>query len=88
MLICFAVSWPAALYKSWTSRTSKGKSLLFLCFILLGYLSGIAKIIVQDGFFTFLVIPYTFNFFLIFADLILYFRNLRFDKMRGKNQVC
>jgi len=42
MLICFGLSWPAAILKTWRTRRTEGKSLLFLAFILVGYLSGIA----------------------------------------------
>ena len=35
MIICFGLSWPLSVYKSWKSRTSKGKSLQFEIFILL-----------------------------------------------------
>ena len=29
MILCFGLSWPLSIYKSWTSRTAKGKSLYF-----------------------------------------------------------
>lgn len=82
MLVCFAISWPAAIHRSWVSRTSKGKSFLFLLFLLLGYSLGITKVIVNEGILAFLLIPYTFNFFLISIDMLLYFRNARLDKAR------
>ena len=41
MLICFGVSWPVSVYKSWVSRKAGGKSLLFLCLIDFGYLVGL-----------------------------------------------
>ena len=84
MLICFAVSWPAAIYKSWTSRTAKGKSLVFLVFIMLGYVAGISKVLYSDGLTGFLLIPYTLNFILIFMDFLLYFRNTRLDRIRDE----
>ena len=49
MLICFGLSWPISVYKSYTSRSTKGKSVYFTVAILLGYLCGIAaKIIGGD----------------------------------------
>ena len=33
MILCFGLSWPLSIYKSWTSRTAKGKSLYFEVFI-------------------------------------------------------
>jgi hypothetical protein len=80
MLLCFAISWPASIYKSLKSRTSKGKSLIFLLFVLIGYLAGISKVIMGAGWTNFLMIPYCFNFILVFIDLMIYFRNDRLDK--------
>ena len=42
MLLCFGLSWPFNITKSWKSRTAKGKSLLFELIIVVGYLCGIA----------------------------------------------
>ena len=35
MLICFGLSWPFNIVKSWKSRTARGKSLLFECCVIL-----------------------------------------------------
>ena len=43
MILCFGLSWPLSIYKSWTSRTAKGKSLYFEVFIWIGYIFGIAN---------------------------------------------
>ena len=43
MIVCFGLSWPLSVYKSWKSRTAKGKSLQFEIFIWIGYIFGIAK---------------------------------------------
>ena len=49
MILCFGISWPlsiARMYKSWSTG---GKSILFSCFILLGYLCGIcAKVVAHN----------------------------------------
>ena len=37
MVLCFGISWPVAIVKSWKSRTTKGKSLVFMLFIWVGY---------------------------------------------------
>ena len=39
MILCFGLSWPISIRKSWVSRTAKGKSLFFECFIQLAVLS-------------------------------------------------
>ena len=41
MLICFGFAWPVNIYKSYKSRTAKGKSVFFLLIIILGYVFGI-----------------------------------------------
>ena len=41
MLLCFGLAWPFSIYKIWKTKTSTGKSIFFLCIILLGYISGI-----------------------------------------------
>ncbi|KQC07222.1 MAG: hypothetical protein APR62_06755 [Smithella sp. SDB] len=41
MLFCFGFAWPFSIYKIWKTKTSAGKSMFFLCIILLGYISGI-----------------------------------------------
>ena len=43
MLICFGAAWPISIYKSWTSRSSRGKSLLFLVVIIVGYLAALER---------------------------------------------
>ena len=42
MVICFGISWPINIVKAWKARSTKGISLLFYSFILLGYLFALA----------------------------------------------
>jgi hypothetical protein len=41
MLICFGLSWPISILKSWRIKFVRGKSPAFLSLIFFGYLSGI-----------------------------------------------
>ena len=41
MIICFGISWPLSIIRSYRSRSTKGKSLMFSCFIGFGYVCGI-----------------------------------------------
>ena len=41
MLVCFGISWPISVYKSATSKSTKGKSVLFTFAIIIGYMAGI-----------------------------------------------
>ena len=77
-LVCFGAAWPASIYKSFHSRTNKGKSLFFLCLILTGYAMGILHKIFysMDG----VIILYILNFLMVLTDMILYFRNERLSR--------
>lgn len=79
MVICFGLSWPMSVYKSWTSRTAKGKSLTFEIFIWLGYVSGILGKLVS-GHITYVFIFYLLNIVMVSADILLYIRNTRLDR--------
>ena len=79
MVICFGLSWPMSVYKSWTSSTARGKSLPFELFILLGYLSGIVGKLVS-GSITYVFAFYILNTVMVTADILLYIRNARLDK--------
>ena len=41
MLVCFGSSWPFAILKTLRTRSTDGKSLVFLSLLVIGYLSGI-----------------------------------------------
>ncbi|MDK2903673.1 MAG: hypothetical protein PWQ93_1592, partial [Clostridiales bacterium] len=41
MLLCFGAAWPFSIYKSYKSRSTAGKSLVFSLLLLIGYISGI-----------------------------------------------
>lgn len=82
MLTCFGAAWPISIMKSWRSGTSEGKSIGFLAVILVGYVAGIAKVLIQDGAGGFLLIPYGINFAMVAIDSLLYFRNRKLDRLR------
>ena len=84
MLICFGAAWPFSIVKSWKARTAKGKSIGFLLVILVGYIAGIAKVILSDGVGGVLLIPYSINFAMVVCDACLYFRNARLDRESKK----
>ena len=43
MILCFGLSWPISIRKSWVSRTAKGKSLFFEVFLWIGSVFGIIR---------------------------------------------
>ncbi len=90
MIFCFGLSWPVSIRKSWISRTAKGKSLVFEIFLLIGYVFGMTRKIIQ---WSCALTPITWTFLLSFAfyilnfveisiDVCLYFRNVKLDKAR------
>jgi hypothetical protein len=75
MLLCFGAAWPVSLWKSWTSRTNAGKSVLYLFIIVLGYAAGIVHKLMNDPDpVTFL---YALNMTMVSADIVFWFRNRR-----------
>ncbi len=84
MLVCFGAAWPLNIYKSFKSRTSAGRSILFQWAILLGYICGIVhKILYSRDVVLFL---YILNFVMVAIDTVLYFRNKRLDRQREETR--
>ncbi len=83
MILCFGISWPlsiARMYKSWSTG---GKSILFSCFILLGYICGIcAKVVAQN--YNLAFIFYIINTIMVTVDILLWIRNHRYEKTGKK----
>ena len=50
MIVSFGASWPLNVMKSYKARTTKGKSLGFLCLIFFGYIAGIASKFVNPSY--------------------------------------
>ncbi|MEQ8163945.1 MAG: hypothetical protein ABRQ34_10520 [Smithellaceae bacterium] len=78
MMICFGSSWPFSIYKSYTSRSTKGKSVVFLYIVSLGYMAGVLHKIYYS--YDFIIIFYIINLLLVITDMILFYRNLRIEK--------
>lgn len=80
MLVCFGSAWPVSIYKSWKSRTNKGKSIFFLVIVLIGYVAGILHKIFY--YYDLVIILYFLNFTMITIDLFIYYRNSKLDSSR------
>ena len=79
MLVCFGISWPFSIRKSYISRTAKGKSIVFLICLIIGYVAGILnKFLIR---FDYAVIFYIINLIMVCIDASLYFRNCKLDKL-------
>lgn len=92
MIVSFGASWPINLMKSYKSRTTKGKSLLFLCLIFFGYIAGIISKFLNEAYMAsfaskwYVLFFYFLNLIMVGSDLVLYFRNLKLDKQREKQE--
>lgn len=88
MILCFGASWPFNVYKSVKTRTAKGRSLLFLVLIIVGYIAGIVSKFMSDAYMAsistkwYVLFFYFLNLFMVSVDLVLYFRNSMLDKKR------
>jgi len=82
MLICFGLAWPASIYRSWKSRSTAGKSVLFLYIIGFGYVCGaIHKVLYSRDI---VIVLYVVNLFMVLIDIGLYYRNIAYEKSLGK----
>ena len=75
MVVLFGLSWPMNVIKSYKVRTAKGKSLMFLLFIFVGYIFGISAKLTAESFKWYVLFFYVLNFIMVALDLLLYFRN-------------
>ena len=88
MIVSFGASWPLNVIKSYKARTTKGKSLPFLLLILFGYIAGITSKLVNESYMStigekwYVLFFYVLNFLMVAADLCLYVRNYRLDKVK------
>jgi len=89
MIVSFGASWPMNVMKSYKARSTKGKSLGFLCMIEFGYVAGIASKLLNEAYMAqfaskwYVLFFYVLNFLMVGADLCLYFRNKKLEKAAG-----
>ncbi len=92
MIVSFGISWPANVLKSYRARTTKGKSLMFLCLIFFGYVAGIVSKLVNEAYMAsfaskwYVLIFYVLNLIMVGADLCLYYRNYLLDKKAAEGK--
>jgi hypothetical protein len=93
MIVCFGISWPLNVLKSIKAKTAKGKSLFFLIMIFLGYIAGIVSKFINPVYMAqfsekwYVLFFYVLNLLMVSADVVMYFINLRRDKMREKEEA-
>lgn len=90
MLILFGVSWPTNIVRSVRAKTAKGKSILFLFLILIGYFAGITAKLLNPAYMAeigtkwYVLFFYALNAVMVIIDICLYFRNRHLDILREK----
>ena len=86
MIVSFGASWPLNVIKSYKARTTKGKSLAFLCLIFFGYIAGITSKLINPTYMAsfstkwYVLFFYVLNFIMVGADLVMYARNAKLDR--------
>lgn len=73
MLICFGAAWPFSIMRSLKSKSTNGKSLVFLLVLILGYIAGIANKFINS--YDVVVYLYILNLLMVSIDAILWIRN-------------
>jgi hypothetical protein len=85
MIICFGLSWPLSIARSIKSKSTKGKSLMFMCFIAFGYVCGlVSKFMTHTYNLAFWF--YFPNIIMVSTDICLYFRNKKLEAAAEKMQ--
>ncbi len=83
MLVCFGAAWPVSIYKLWKTKSSGGKSKLFLSIIILGYLAGILNKIYYNM--DAVLWLYVINTIMVSTDLCLVIKNQRLERLQTKS---
>lgn len=77
MLVCFGAAWPFSIYRSWASRSTSGKSILFLIVVMVGYVAGILHKLYFH--YDMVIFLYALNLIMVAIDAGLFFRNKRLE---------
>lgn len=85
MVMCFGISWPINISKAWKARSTKGISLLFYSFVLVGYVCAIIGKLVLIRYYApapwyetvrwYVMIFYVLNTIMVATGIAIYFRN-------------
>ena len=92
MILSFGASWPMNVIKSYKARSTKGKSISFLCLIFFGYVAGIISKFTNEAYMAsfsskwYVLVFYFINLLMVSADICLYVRNKKLDKLLEVNQ--
>ena len=77
MVVCFGVSWPAAIWKTARTKTVAGVSQMFLWFVFIGYLAGILCKLAdtgRTGHVSPVIVLYVVNEIMVGTEMVLFYR--------------
>lgn len=78
MLVCFGAAWPFSIYNSWRSKSTKGKSVIFLITLMIGYVAGIINKLYYS--YDAVIYLYVLNLVMVFIDTCLWVRNRKIER--------
>ena len=84
MLICFGLAWPLNIIKSLRTKSTQGKSVLFLIVILIVYVAGINHKLLYSR--NIVLVLYCINFAMVSVDTFLYFHYRRRERLAAAKQ--
>jgi hypothetical protein len=85
MMICFGVSWPVAVYKTFKAKSVKGKSMTFSCLIMVGYICGVIHKIFF--YYDWVLWLYLLNMLFVFTDMCLHLK-YKYKPIKQKEDIC
>ncbi len=71
MMICWGISWPFQVAKTYRTKNVKGKSILFIWLVLIGYILGITYKLFYH--YDCVIWLYILNSVFVGADMVLYY---------------
>ena len=86
MLVCFGVSWPVSIRRSLVSRSTGGKSLLFMILIIIGYIAGVIHKLLYSR--DIVTVLYALNACMVSVDMCIYFRNRKLEKLEKVKEAA
>ena len=84
MILAFGLSWPNNIITSLRNKSTKGKNLLFMILIDVGYICGITAKLISGSIVWYVLFFYVLNFLMVGLDALLYIRNRRIEKGASK----
>lgn len=80
MLLCFGAAWPVSIIKALKTKSTNGKSVVFLFIVLFGYISGILHKLIFS--LDIVIVFYIINLIMVSIDTALYFYHRRLENKR------